>query len=294
MKVAIIGTAPSSRGLAPYQDQNWKIWACSQGNMGQLPRVDVWFELHAIVDMIGVEHREWSLPYYAWLKQQSFPVYMQEKNDLVPGAVIFPWKGLIEKFGRNWFTSSVAWMMAFAISQMTEGDEIGLFGVDMAADQEHYTAQKAGCLRFMEIAKERGIEVTIPPESCLGQPTPLYGYSEASIFGRKLNVRLGEMKNLLGQFDQQITKLTNERNYTLGAIHATEYIRRTFADGVLDADIEDGKTVVIGERPATGGFKVPSAADFMTAESGLLLPPDALKNANRGKPNGKAEELQGG
>src|SRR5215467_5742575 len=32
-KVAIIGTAPSSRMLAPFNDPTWDIWVCSPGNM---------------------------------------------------------------------------------------------------------------------------------------------------------------------------------------------------------------------------------------------------------------------
>ena len=89
------------------------------------------------------------------------------------------------------------------------------------------------------IAKEKGIVVHIPDESCLGQQPPLYGYSEATRFGRKMNVRLGEMKALLSTLDAQIAKLTNERNYTLGAIHDAEYIMRTFTDGA-DADSASG------------------------------------------------------
>src|SRR5882672_892663 len=46
LKVALIGTAPSSRMLSPFNDPSWKIWACSPGNMGIMPRVDAWFEIH--------------------------------------------------------------------------------------------------------------------------------------------------------------------------------------------------------------------------------------------------------
>src|SRR5512143_2413950 len=46
LKVALIGTAPSSRMLAPYNDPSWKIWACSPGNMNAIPKADVWFEIH--------------------------------------------------------------------------------------------------------------------------------------------------------------------------------------------------------------------------------------------------------
>src|SRR3954468_23311721 len=42
-KVAILGTAPSSRMLAPFNDPEWQIWSCSPGNMGCIPRFDRWF-----------------------------------------------------------------------------------------------------------------------------------------------------------------------------------------------------------------------------------------------------------
>ena len=31
LKIALVGTAPSSRMLAPYNDPSWKIWGCSPG-----------------------------------------------------------------------------------------------------------------------------------------------------------------------------------------------------------------------------------------------------------------------
>src|SRR6476661_1662542 len=54
LKVALIGTAPSSRDLAPFNDLSWKIWGCSPGNMNSCPRVDLWFELHS--NLMWKEH----------------------------------------------------------------------------------------------------------------------------------------------------------------------------------------------------------------------------------------------
>src|SRR5262245_61239416 len=77
-KVAIIGTAPSSQHLAPYQDLSWDIWGCSPGNMDKCPRVDAWFEIHAnllwpeIADQYGKN-------YLVWLGKQQFPIYMQDE-----------------------------------------------------------------------------------------------------------------------------------------------------------------------------------------------------------------------
>ena len=96
LKVALIGTAPSSRMLAPFADQSWKIWACSPGNMNALPRVDVWFEIH--MNLLWPEHKSYGEPYIEWLKKQPFPIYMQDQS-LVPNATPFPKEEMVKLQG---------------------------------------------------------------------------------------------------------------------------------------------------------------------------------------------------
>lgn len=268
MKVCIVGTAPGSRLIAPYKDESFEIWGCSAGNSqsSALPRITKWFELHAVYDMMAAENVAWCAPYFGWLRAQSFPVYMQEQNEFIPNAIVFPYKALTEEFGpnpkkglSNWFTSSVAWMMAFAITQMKEGDELAIFGVDMAATEEHYSSQKAGCLRFVEIARSRGIKVTIPYESCLGKTFPLYGYAEATPMGRKLAVRQLEIRSHKANLDGQIRSLELQRAFFEGALEAVQYDQRTWVDGmdaeIDDGDVEKGKAVAMLEAlKATSGY----------------------------------------
>lgn len=171
LKVAIVGTAPSSRMLAPFNDPTWKIWVCSPGNMNVVPRVDAWFEIHN--NLLWPEHRHYGEPYLKWLNEQSFPVYMQD-TVLVPRALVYPMGEMVAEFGRYFFTSSFAWMMALAIKQGAK--EIALYGVDMASKDE-YILQRPGGHYFMQIAASRGIKVSVPFESDLAQPPPLYGFS---------------------------------------------------------------------------------------------------------------------
>lgn len=285
MKVAIIGTAPGSRAVAPFEDPEWNIWACSQGNQGVLPKVDAWFELHTVSFFTAAENRAWGIPYLQWLKSQTFPVYMQEKNDAVPGAIVFPYRKLIDIFGRNWFTSSVAWMMAYALIRMKEGDVIGLFGVDMAAAEEHHTAQRSGIYRFIEIARERGVEVTTPFESDLGQPTPLYGYCESTRMGRKMYHRMGEIVALRGQLAAQREKIALEIAFADGALNQAQWVARTFLDGI-DAELDMPEPVVnpLPLEPAPMP-KVPLTADFAPHASGLFVP--------KSMTNGKGEQDHG-
>lgn len=217
LKIAIIGTAPSSRGLAPYADPSWKIWVCSAGNMQAVPRVDAWFEVHA--SLLWPENEGFGRPYLEWLNKQAFPVYMRD-NSLVPRAHIFPKDALIAEFGRYFFTSSFAWMMAFAIK--AGANEIGLWGVDMASKDE-YILQRPGGHYFIQEAVRRGIRVTLPKESDLLQPPPLYGFDDATPFLRKLMVRKKELNDRLSQMRPQRDQLIGQITYLEGALEDVDY-----------------------------------------------------------------------
>lgn len=271
LKVAIIGTAPTSKMLAPYQDESWNIWACSAGNMNQLPRVNIWFELHALNEMMAPENRGMAEPFFMWLKEQSdagkFQVVMQDagtvlggkSNTFVPKAIPYPRDEMIQEFGRNWFTSSVAYMMALAIAR--GATEIALFGVDMAADQEHYSAQRAGCTRFIEIARERGIKVSIPFESCLNASTPMYGYSEGTPFGRRLNAVLIQVQAGYNQAVANMNSARDQMNYFGGAMEQLRYFQRTWTDGAeLENELgklEQANAAMMAGMAAEDPFKGP-------------------------------------
>lgn len=79
---------------------------------------------------------------------------------------------------RNWFNPTTV-CLEHRDQATTEKDTIGLWGVDMAANEE-YGDQRAGCQFFILEAARRGIEIYVPPESCLLRPKPVYGLSEWS------------------------------------------------------------------------------------------------------------------
>ena len=296
MKVAIIGTVPISKRVAPYGDPSWQIWCCSPGNTqaGAPPRIDTWFELHSLVDMRGQENAAWMPGYIAWLNAQQFPVYMQERNDEVPRAVPFPREELMKRFGPhhrgdiNWFTSSIAWMIAFAIVRGAK--EIGIFGVDMAATEEHYSWQKAGCQRFIEFAKDAGITVTIPLESTLGTPAPLYGYAESSRMGRSLIAREFEMKEKVQQLQNMQRQAELEIAFFRGAVEECQFSRRTFVSGFGDAEIDIevpvDVTALAEVSKATAEDLMQHPAEFEPAspESKLLVPAAKRKKRDPMKP----------
>jgi hypothetical protein len=236
LKVALIGTAPSSRDLAPYHDQGWKIWACSPGNMNCCPRVDLWFELHS--NLMWKEHESYGKPYIEWLNQQPFPVYMQN-NNLVPRAMPFPWYEMVEEFGRDFFTSSFAWMMALAIKQ--GATEIALYGIDMASRDE-YIRQRPGFYYFKRRAEERGIKVTAPHESDIMQPPALYAYQDSTPQGRKLMARRKEVSDRAAGHGQEIDRHRHNQVYLQGALEDIDYQESIWIGVSTDLLIETEKS----------------------------------------------------
>ncbi len=231
LKVALIGTAPSSRMLAPYGDPSWKIWACSPGNMNSLPRVDTWFELHS--NLLWPEHESYGRPYIEWLKVQSFPVYMQDQS-LVPNAQIFPMHEIVAEFGQDFFTSSFAWMMALAMKM--GATEIALYGIDMASRDE-YIRQRPGFYFFRYMAQQRGIKVTAPHESDIMQSPPLYAYVDSTPFGRKIHARRTEINGRIGPLDQQIGQATNSKVYLQGALEDVDYFESIWSGVANDISL---------------------------------------------------------
>lgn len=218
LKIALIGTAPSSRMLAPFHDPSWTIWACSPGNMNVLPRVDTWFELHG--NLHWPENAHYGKPYVEWLARLNIPIYMQNQQYL-PNAISFPYDEMIKEFGKDFFTSSFAWMMALAISKGAK--EIALFGIDMASRDE-YILQRPGFYFFKHVAEMRGIKVWAPNESDIMQHPGLYGFSETKPFGRKILARKQELRSRINDMTAQRDKLNHDITYLQGAIEDLDYV----------------------------------------------------------------------
>lgn len=194
--IAILGSHPATVMQAPFADPTVFIMACSPHNVEhrKLPRVDVFCELHDIV--------EDPTRAFGYLKAVSeMPVVlMRDKRALksgnFPNAVAFPdakLKGTSEfqriklpnpdgsfevrnvevpkgdgMFCPFQFTSSIAYMLAKAIDDCErEGiKHIGLWGILQRSEGE-YTYQRPGIQYFIWEATRRGIKVIANRESCL-------------------------------------------------------------------------------------------------------------------------------
>lgn len=227
-RIALVGSAPTSIALAPTGDPEWTIWGCSPGGRTYLQRLDAWFEIH--------RWSESDPEYVAWMKGLTCPVYLTERREDIPASLAYPRDEILAKYpglARSFFTSSLAWMLALAIEQQPE--EIGLWGVDMAAGDE-YGQQKPGCHFFMLEAEKRGIKVTVPPESDLLRPVAMYGFN-TSPMAIKLAIREAELRQRLAEAEQreqvltrELQNIVQEKFFISGALDDQNYMRQTWSE----------------------------------------------------------------
>jgi hypothetical protein len=222
-KIALLGSAPSSVQLAPFNDPSWEIWGCSPGAYPHAKRVNAWFEIHRWQPPEGYTGAvPWYTPdYIAWMASLKAPVYMIEPVPQIPNSVAYPKDAMLEMFGPYFQTSSLCWMACLAVAAGAK--EIGLWGVDMAA-REEWLFQRTGlqCLLWY-IHKHYGIKVTLPPESDLWVPPVLYGFCENDPQHIKLLRRKNELAERMVRAQQNLDAARNEALFVQGASDDNEY-----------------------------------------------------------------------
>ena len=214
-KIAILGSAVSSVRMAPFDNPEWEIWACSPANKG-IPRCEVWFELHNPEVKIREGLSEW----LEWLKTRPI-VYMQKAYPGYIGGREYPLQALIAKWGPFWWTSQLSFMIALAVEQNPAA--IGIYGVDMAANSE-YNQQRLACQYFIQhIIKNTDIDLIVPPESDILEPAALYGYCESSRRWRKYAARKDELQSRISNLRAEAEKKNAEAAHLIGAMDDMEY-----------------------------------------------------------------------
>ena len=188
--------------------------------------MDAWFEIHHYTPE-DPKKSGMVETYLKWLRELPHPIYMMEHYPDIPTSIKYPKDEVYKAFGEYFYTSSIAWMLALAILQNPE--EIGLWGVDMAA-REEYGYQRSGCHHFITLARIRGIKITVPLSSDLLRPEPEYGLREPSVLVTKMVARKNELEGRLRNASAQIESATREQLFLQGALDDLDYWMTIWAD----------------------------------------------------------------
>lgn len=223
-KVAIVGSADTSRDQAPYDDLTWEIWTLN--DMCQVsPRIDRLFEIHCSEilerDKVEMAHE------ISWLKEnESVEVWMADPQPWVPMARQFPTEVLVKEFG-TYFTNSVSWMIALALHEGV--DELGIWGVDMAHGTE-YAAQRPSCEYMIGLARGRGVDVYLPTQSDLLKCSQLYGLAPSPVLAN-IEARIKRLNESREQFKLQKTEAMLNEAKIDGALEVLNYYHAAWAKG---------------------------------------------------------------
>lgn len=177
-KICILGSAESTKDLAPFDDPSWEIWGLAWRFFDH-PRMDACFEVHD----------EYQWPRYvkpeiygSWLKDpktdegKEVPVYLLPSvQQRYKKCKAYPVDKAAELMGRNYFTSSFSYMLALAI--LEGATEIAIYGVDLVVGEE-YEYQRPAAEFLLGMAQAKGIKLTIPSTSSLLKSSFVYGVDE--------------------------------------------------------------------------------------------------------------------
>jgi len=244
-KIAILGTAPSSMELAPFQDHSWAIWACSPGaySICAKNRSDVWFEPHRWLPTPPGKYgapgtKPWFSPEFAtFLKDHKGPVFMSEVQPDIPSSVRIPFEALIEKYGPYFWTSTIAYMLAIAIDTLQEraqrGEQvaIGLWGVDMSANEE-WSYQRPACQHFIGLAKSLGIQIVLPAETDLMRPPTMYGIGEHNPRHIRLLARRADVEAQINELTANHDEIIKRTMMLKGALAEIDYVLGAWIDDI--------------------------------------------------------------
>ena len=183
MRIAIVGDALSTRGLAPYVDPTWTLWGQGNGHL-HMPRADVYLQTHGLrsIGLATIPSDFFAAP--ARLGASEIVVHRElldapfvRREDGTPTVRVFPFDDVLAAFPRRYFTSSIAWLIGYAVTLRPE--QIGIWGVDLSVGDE-WGPQRGGVEYIIGQADALlGEEnVIIPARSLLVRAPFLYGLQD--------------------------------------------------------------------------------------------------------------------
>jgi hypothetical protein len=246
-KVALCGFATNTLMTVPWTDPTFEIWGMNQGYLHMKRRAERWFEMHLPDAVPDVRDPQ----YLQWLKDATLPIYMIERYDWAPMSVRYPIEDALRIANRDYFTSTVAFMLALA--DMEGFEEVHLYGINLAIGDEWFYEKPCAeywCGRL----EAKGVKLHIPSASSMLKQYRRYGYNIDPRPHQSLKVMLQGRKK---DYDQKVQQHSAQLNVWLGASQEDEALMQIFegldhgADLVFDPAPNQPLQAATAQAPST-------------------------------------------
>lgn len=191
--IAILGLGPSLDqyleitkrlgGRSRFCDETWAINA-----LGNVFDCDLIFHMDDVrIQQIRAEAAPASniAAMLHWLKTSRVPVVTSRAHPDYPALVEFPLEDVLNHLGHDYFNSTAAYAVAFAIH--AGATKISLFGMDYTYPNAHDAEKGRACVEFwLGQAHARGIRINLPKtttlmDSMYPSEARLYGYDTVNV-----------------------------------------------------------------------------------------------------------------
>jgi hypothetical protein len=218
-RIALVGTAQSTMRDAPFDDDSWEIWTLGAG-IEFCKRIDKLFEMHTqhVLEAAG----SWD-GLFPTMEKMKDKLILGHKNPLLPEATLYPLHDVVVEYGQ-YFTSSIAFMIAYAIEQQPEA--IGLWGIDMMGDEE-YIQQRACCEYLLGFARASGIVLSIADQSPLLQAERIYAFEHTRL-SAGINIMRRELNEGIAKATQAEREAHDMKRFYEGQLAAITNLHRRY------------------------------------------------------------------
>ena len=222
--ICMVGSATATRADAPVGDPAVEVWSlndCWQFLPATSARL--WFEMHTREHFTGPGRPPGHME---WLQKLEIPVLMPEAHPDIPASQPYPEEDLVLAGYRRYFTSSFAYMLALASHDLVAGDEVRLYGIDLATNTE-YERQRPCVEYWLGRLEGKGVGVVVP-RACPLLRGPRYGRTDPDE-GRRL-VQRDTLETRIRELAALKARAGAEMNALQGRIDEAQRLRLLLVD----------------------------------------------------------------
>jgi len=174
-KLAIVGSHPTTRENAPYNNPDYEIWLFNEAP--QKPEVykswDASFQMHK-PEVYASEHNWVNDTHWEWLQQDhgNRTIWMMDKDERVPNSERYPLEDVLSLVPYHYLRSTPA--MALALAIWLGYEDVSLYGSELSSNTE-YGYQAINYAFWIGFAHGYGVDLHL---ECWQDEfnQPIYGY----------------------------------------------------------------------------------------------------------------------